>query len=256
MSRKPILGVLPAFDAIQLPNGRLVLLGRFLSGMAAYREHWDGDLRAMVGSTGIGAAEVAALAGDLGPERLLDCFAGILDYGEALLGTRFFDAVPLHADGLEGVAYVLPFRPSLAAQGTHRVYLKGMLVSESAKNLVPEWAFFVKCVVDAQSLRPNASREQLYEDDALLGARAALGRCLRRYLIDLSRKDQARWRRFLLLHPLLRPRAPLAAPYDSVVVAQCSRRLRRAALRRRDARLRLQVRVERSGAWVWLWTWL
>ena len=57
---------------------------------------------------------------------------------------------------LAGAAYVLPFRPSLAAQGSHRVYLKGMLVSESARNLVPEWAFFVKCVVDASQLRPNA----------------------------------------------------------------------------------------------------
>ncbi len=43
----------------------------------------DGDLRAMLGSTRIGADRVAALAEELGTDQARACFAGILDYAEA-----------------------------------------------------------------------------------------------------------------------------------------------------------------------------
>ncbi len=43
----------------------------------------DGDLRAMLGSTRIGAERVAALAEELGTDQARACFAGILDYAEA-----------------------------------------------------------------------------------------------------------------------------------------------------------------------------
>ena len=75
-----------------------------------------------------------------------------------------------------GVAFVLPYSPNFNARQKHRVYLKDMLLSESAENLLPEWAFFVKCVVNAKGLRPTASREAFYEDDTLARARDALGR--------------------------------------------------------------------------------
>lgn len=126
----------------------------------------------------------------------------LLEYGQALLGETFWEAIPLRAPGLAGAAFVLPYRPSLASQGTHRVYLKSMLLAESAKNLVPEWAFFVKCVVDADRLRPTASREALYEDEALEVARAGLGRALRDWLVELVQGERARWRAFLRLHYL------------------------------------------------------
>ena len=94
---------------------------------------------------------------------------------------------------MDGVAFVLPFSPSLATKRTHRVYLKNMLLSEKAENLVPDWAFFVKCVVNANDLRPTASRESFYEDDKLEAAREALGRCLREYLVNLSKRDRTGW---------------------------------------------------------------
>lgn len=126
----------------------------------------------------------------------------LLDYGETLFSEHFFDAVPIEGPDLAGAAYVLPYRPSLATPPRHRVYLKGMLVGDRVENLVPEWAFFVRCVVDARALRPTASRERLYEDEALCAARRRIGVCLRRYLRDLARADAARWRRFLSLHAL------------------------------------------------------
>src|SRR5262249_37665323 len=127
-----------------------------------------------------------------------------LDYGRRVFGTDFFDAIPLRAavGGVDGVAFVLPFSPSLAARRTHRVYLKNMLLSETAENLLPDWAFFVKCVVNADGLRPTASRESFYEDDALAAPRDQLGACLRDFLVGLARGEPERLQKLIALHYL------------------------------------------------------
>ena len=96
----------------------------------------------------------------------------------------------------------MPASPSLATKRTHRVYLKHMLLSETAENLVPEWAFFVKCVVNANDLRPTASRESFYEDEKLAATRQALGNCLRDYLVKMARRSPERLRRLIALHHL------------------------------------------------------
>jgi molecular chaperone HtpG len=130
--------------------------------------------------------------------------AALLEYGRATFDSDFFDAIPLRSaiGEVEGVAFVLPFSPSLATKRTHRVYLKNMLLSENAEDLVPEWAFFVKCVVNANDLRPTASRESFYEDDKLAATREALGQCLRDYLFDLAKTQPERLQQFIALHYL------------------------------------------------------
>lgn len=128
----------------------------------------------------------------------------LLEYGRKTFDTNFFDAIPLRSavGEVEGVAFVLPFSPSLATKRTHRVYLKHMLLSENVEDLVPEWAFFVKCVVNANDLRPTASRESFYEDDKLAATREALGQCLREYLFDLAKNQPERLQQFIALHHL------------------------------------------------------
>lgn len=128
----------------------------------------------------------------------------LLEFGKELFDANFFDVIPLHSDagGVDGVAFVLPYSPSLAHKRTHRVYLKNMLLSESAEGLLPDWAFFVKCVVNAQSLRPTASREGFYEDEALAAARESLGQCLRDYLVALSEDEPERLHKLIALHHL------------------------------------------------------
>lgn len=127
-----------------------------------------------------------------------------LEYGREIFETDFLDYIPLrsNAGDVRGAAFVLPNALSLAARKTHRVYLKNMLLSESAEGLLPEWAFFVKCVVNANDLRPTASRESFYEDDALAATRDSLGRALRNYLLDLAEKDPTRLKRLIALHML------------------------------------------------------
>ena len=126
----------------------------------------------------------------------------ILEYGKSLFDIDFFDYIPLRSEtgDVDGIAFVLPFSGSLAAKRTHRVYVKQMLLSEKAENLLPDWAFFVKCVVNANGLRPTASRESFYEDKTLEEARAALGACLRDYLVRLGEDDKPRLEALIRLH--------------------------------------------------------
>lgn len=128
----------------------------------------------------------------------------LLEFGKKTFEEDFFDAIPLRCEEgqLEGVAFVLPYKPGHDARDTHRVYLKHMLLAEKAENLVPEWAFFVKCIVNANDLRPTASRESFYEDKKLEAARAAIGRCLRGYLIALAEREPERLRQLIAMHHL------------------------------------------------------
>jgi molecular chaperone HtpG len=128
----------------------------------------------------------------------------LLDFGRRVFNASFFDVIPLHSEvgKVVGIAFVLPYSPSLAHKRTHRVYLKNMLLSESAEGLLPEWAFFVKCVVNVQDLRPTASRESFYEDNALAEARETLGVCLRDYLIALAEDEPERLHQLIQLHHL------------------------------------------------------
>ncbi|MBV2353459.1 HSP90 family protein [Streptomyces sp. J2-1] len=104
--------------------------------------------------------------------------------------------------GLRGVAYVLPSAVSPAQRASHRVHLKGMLLTERAEQLLPDWAFFVRCVLDTDSLRPTASREALYEDETLAAVREALGERIRSWLTGLAAGDPELLSAFLAVHHL------------------------------------------------------
>ena len=128
----------------------------------------------------------------------------LLEYGRETFGEEFLDAIPLRAEAgkVDGVAFVLAYSPGPGSRKTHRVYLKNMLLSEDAEGLLPDWAFFVKCVVNADALRPTASRESFYEDETLEQTREALGDSLRDYLVSIARRDPIRLQRLIALHSL------------------------------------------------------
>ncbi|WP_285774667.1 HSP90 family protein [Microtetraspora sp. NBRC 13810] len=130
--------------------------------------------------------------------------AALTEYGRRLFGFTPFDVVDLSVPeaGLTGVAFILPSPANPTLRAAHRVYLKSMLLADGTEGLLPEWAFFARCVVDAAELRPTASRESLYDDDLLEHTRDALGRRLREWLVTLAETDPARLRGFLRLHHL------------------------------------------------------
>lgn len=121
-----------------------------------------------------------------------------------LFGFTPLDAIELNVPlaGIRGVAYVLPSAVSPAQRARHRVHLKGMLLTERAEQLLPDWAFFVRCVLDTDSLRPTASRESLYEDETLAAVRDALGERIRSWLTGLAAGDPERLAAFLSVHHL------------------------------------------------------
>ncbi|MCX4234658.1 HSP90 family protein [Streptomyces ortus] len=121
-----------------------------------------------------------------------------------LFGFTPLDSIELNVPlaGIRGVAYVLPSAVSPAQRAGHRVHLKGMLLTDRAEQLLPDWAFFVRCVLDTDSLRPTASRESLYEDETLAGVREALGERIRAWLTGLAAGDPERLGAFLTVHHL------------------------------------------------------
>ncbi|MFG3249372.1 HSP90 family protein [Streptomyces sp. NPDC048187] len=125
-------------------------------------------------------------------------------YGEEVLGFTPLDTIELDlpAVGLKGIACVLPEAVPAGRRHGHRVHVKGMLLSEQAEEILPEWAFFVRCVVDAESLRPTASRESLYEDDTLAAVRDALAERLRAWIARAAASDPDLLARFLQAHHL------------------------------------------------------
>ena len=67
----------------------------------------------------------------------------VLAFGEKLLGEPMQDFIPLQtANGRTGgIAFILPHSVNLNTRRSHKVYLKQMLVSDKAENILPEWHF-------------------------------------------------------------------------------------------------------------------
>ncbi|WP_207622065.1 HSP90 family protein [Alienimonas californiensis] len=127
---------------------------------------------------------------------------GLLEWAEGALGKSFLDAFPVKSDAgkVRGVALVRPESTVRSRTGDHRVYLKRMLLSEKADGLLPDWAFFVTCVLNADGLHPTASREELRDDEDLAAAREELGMSLRRTLLRWAAKDRDRLHRLIDVH--------------------------------------------------------
>ena len=128
----------------------------------------------------------------------------VMDYGTELLGVRPMQAIPLRVLGtdLTGVAFVLPFSPPPGSRLTNRAYLGGMLVSDEISDLLPEWAFFVRCVVDTTSLSPTASREAFMDDHSLQQIREGLGRALTDWLMWMATERPDLLSEFIAVHQL------------------------------------------------------
>lgn len=130
--------------------------------------------------------------------------AALTGYAQDTLAFTPFDVIDLALPevGLAGAAFVLPYAANPLERSAHRVYLKRMLLSERVEGLVPEWAFFVRCLVDAEALRPTASREALVDNHLLEATREAIGDRVRSWLVRLGTSDPQRMARFMKIHHL------------------------------------------------------
>ena len=128
----------------------------------------------------------------------------LLEYGYDMFRTRFFDAVVLKSEAgdASGVAFILPYQVHSSAKQKHLVYLKNMLVTEKGDEILPDWAFFTRCIINSQNLRPTASREGFYNDEVLEKTRSELGRCITDYLVQMARDNHQLFESFMRIHEL------------------------------------------------------
>ena len=80
------------------------------------------------------------------------------------------------------------------------VYVRGMLVDDDARALLPRWAGFVSGVVESTALTPTASREELQRDNGYEAVRAALKEALVSGLARVAREEPEAWARVLTRH--------------------------------------------------------
>lgn len=80
------------------------------------------------------------------------------------------------------------------------VYVRGMLVSQEERDLLPAWAGFAGAIVESPDLTPTASRETLQRDASFDTTARALHESLVAGLAHLAGAEPATWRRILLRH--------------------------------------------------------
>ncbi len=142
---------------------------------------------------------------DFSKESLLESDReSILEYGRKVFEEDFMDYIPLFSKtgDISGVAYIISHKMNPSSRRKHRLYLKKMFLSDSVENLLPEWAFFLKCIVNCNDLQPTASREELCDDKKLYQVQSELSECIRNYLVDKARFDKARLREIIMIHTL------------------------------------------------------
>lgn len=85
------------------------------------------------------------------------------------------------------------------------VFVRGMLLDDDARDLLPVWAGFVGGVIESSRLTPTASREALQHDAVYRAVEATLREALIDGLSTTAREDPHAWRRILSRHnePLL-----------------------------------------------------
>jgi molecular chaperone HtpG len=80
------------------------------------------------------------------------------------------------------------------------VFVRGMLVNDDERDLLPTWAGFVGAVLESDVLRPTASRESLQKDEAYEAAQARVREALVEGLRGLASEQPATWRTVLRRH--------------------------------------------------------
>jgi len=128
----------------------------------------------------------------------------LLDYGRETFQSGFLDAFQVSTEngGIRGTIYILPFKTQFSGRLTHRIYLKRMLLSEEDCGLLPSWAFFVKCVLNAETLASTASRESLVNNELLRKAQKEIGNSIKEYLKGLMATNRDLFFRILDIHYL------------------------------------------------------
>ena len=80
------------------------------------------------------------------------------------------------------------------------VFVRGMLLDDDARDLLPAWAGFAGAVVESSQLTPTASREDLQRDSAYRVAARVLVESLVKGMAHIAKTQPELWQRVLLRH--------------------------------------------------------
>lgn len=80
------------------------------------------------------------------------------------------------------------------------VFVRGMMVTDEDRELLPSWAGFVGAVVESDALVPTASRESLQKNDTYHRTAEQLRESLVTGLAEVAKTDPESWQRMLTRH--------------------------------------------------------
>ena len=118
----------------------------------------------------------------------------------AFLSQRYADppllAIPVDLSSpraLGGLLVPARYTPDGQAGGTVDLFQARMCIRPNDAELLPEWARFVRGVVDCPDLQPTAARDNVLRDETYHALRRALGDLIVAALLDLVARDRPRF---------------------------------------------------------------
>lgn len=100
-----------------------------------------------------------------------------------------------------GVLFV-PKQPGFIVRehGDVIVYIRHMFVCKEERTVLPEWAKFVKGIIESPNLRETASREALLHDENLQRVRNVLGQLILDHLTRIDKEDKRTFKEIVTNH--------------------------------------------------------
>jgi len=135
---------------------------------------------------------------------------------ESFFGETPLDLVVLRTEKpvtIRGALYVTPQRtPGFTDAPTVTVTVQRMIISRRVYGLLPDWASFVRGVLELPDCSPTASREDLVRDATFYAVREQLDTLLFNHFEGLARKNPSRWQSLIAWHRYLLAGAALEEP--------------------------------------------
>lgn len=116
----------------------------------------------------------------------------LAEFARHNLGDDVLDGFTIQSEGggIRGMAFLMKDSVGALNSAQHTVYLKGMFLSRAVDGIAPRGMPFIRCVVNATDLKPNAAREGLQDsEDSLWEIRDAVAQGFRAWV--LRKQEQA-----------------------------------------------------------------
>lgn len=102
---------------------------------------------------------------------------------------------------LRGFFFVPPGTvASVQEYGDLTVFIRRMFICDQQRDLLPQWARFIRGVVDCPQLQPTASREEIQQDKNFFHVQQALQKQLVKGLKDIARNQPETWQMIVRWH--------------------------------------------------------